>query len=310
MNRIVSILFLCGLLTVSGNSQVAAQNIVVGDFAEKPTDLTPRMDPVYDNNGERCANLVFNVKDTTFVIEGNLGVLKRKTKVGEIRLWVPEGTSRLTIRHEGTFPLRYEIPLRIVTLTAYHTYLDLETKKTKNAKSPTPINFYIGAGFNALSIQGSSVAVGVDISHHVIEAGGIYGIQKSDNLYFYSGEKLTAAYQYQAIRGYLKYGYDFKPAEMAGVMPFVGVAMNVISGKAVDGQNINTEDFKRASSVSVIGGVRLSVLLGKYVRLHITPEYDFGAYKSKNCKLLNENDDDIKKWTEGIGLNVGVMLNF
>lgn len=308
MNNIVSRSIFIGIMLLTCGRLVAQERIVISDFHVETTDLTARMRPESDYTNEKCACLLFNVKDTTFIIEGNLGVLKRETKVGGIRLWVPAGTKRLTVRHEGVFPLRgYVIPLNIAPQMSYHAYLSIETVPPP---STYETHFYMGAGFNLLSIQGPSVAIGVDINHHVIEVGGISGLQKSDNLYFYSGDNLKAAYQYQALRGFLKYGYDIKPADMVGIMPFVGAALNVISGKTVEGQNINSESYKKASSISVIGGVRLSVLLGKHIRLHATPEYDFGAYKSKNCKLLNDNDENIKKWTDGIGVNVGLLLYF
>lgn len=304
MKRTAIILFFIGLFAVIGSNRAAAKNIVVKDFKEVPTDLTARMEPVYDNNGERCANLVFYVKDPTFIIEGNLGVLKRSTKIGEIRLWVPEGTRRLTIRHEGAFPLLYDIPISITSPMSYHAHIDMGTSHSINS------HFYAGGGFNALSIQGPSVVVGVDLNHHVIEAGGIYGLRKTDNLYFYSGDELKAAYRYKAITGILKYGYDISLGAKMSIMPHTGIALNDITGETISRFGLDTKDFKKAWSASVLGGLRLSLLLGKRVKLNATPVYRLSIYKSNNFKLLRNNDKDIKKWADGIGADVGMTLSF
>lgn len=121
---------LCALLLAVGAVKAEAQtnepqqDIVVTNFQRAVTDMTARVNPVYDNNGEACAIIKFSVRDTTYVIEPNLGFVKRECKVGEIRLWVPAGTKRLTVRHEGMFPLRdYVIPEPIESKAAYHAYL-------------------------------------------------------------------------------------------------------------------------------------------------------------------------------------------
>ena len=121
---------LCALLLAVGSVKTEAQtnepqqDIVVTNFQRAVTDMTARVNPVYDNNGEACAIIKFSVRDTTYVIEPNLGFVKRECKVGEIRLWVPAGTKRLTVRHAGMFPLRdYVIPEPIESKAAYHAYL-------------------------------------------------------------------------------------------------------------------------------------------------------------------------------------------
>jgi hypothetical protein len=305
------------LMMMSGSMAAQEQDIVISNFRCVISDLIGSTRPVYDNTGEGCAVLVFNVRDTTFVIEGNLGVLKRESEVGTIRLWVPKGTKRLTVKHDGLFTLRgYQIPLAIESKMAYHAFLwatssSKERGGIKKPKVKKNIHFYIGAGFQALSLLGPSLAIGVDIDHHIVEVGGIYGLGKTDNLYMYRGENLVAGYKYQAIRSYLRYGYDIMVAkEQLGIMPQAGVALNVMNGDAASGLSISTKDFKRASSVSATLAVRVTARLGNHVGLHVTPEYSMGLYKSNNCKLLSDNDSGFKKWTDGFGVNAGLTVYF
>lgn len=134
------IIGLCALLLALGFGRMEAQtsmlqDIIVADFHHVVTDLTASVSPINDFNGEACAVIKFFVRDTTFVIEPNLGYIKRESKVGEIRLWVPVGTKRLTVRHEGLFPLKdYIIPEPIDCKKAYHAYLMVNETATTSKK--------------------------------------------------------------------------------------------------------------------------------------------------------------------------------
>lgn len=300
------------LMMISGRMAAQEQDIFIDNFRCVISDLIGSTRPVYDNTGEGCAVLVFNVRDTTFVIEGNLGVLKRESEVGTIRLWVPKGTKRLTVKHDGLFTLRgYQIPVTIESKMAYHAFLWATRSSGPGPSEKKNIHFYIGAGFQALSLLGPSLSIGVDIDHHIVEIGGVYGLGKTDNLYMYRGENLVAGYKYQAVRSYLRYGYDIMVAkEQMGIMPQAGVALNVMNGEAASGLSTSTKDFKRASSVSATLAVRVTARLGNHVGLHVTPEYSMGVYKSNNCKLLSDNDSGFKQWTDGFGVNAGLTVYF
>lgn len=340
---------LCALLLTIGFGQLAAQepDIMIDEFRHVPTDLTGSMRPINDNNGEACATIWFNVRDTTFVIFGNLGVLDRKPDPikGGIRIWVPRGTRRLTIRHNGLFTREYEIPLRIESKMSYHTRLwatkdvpppieepinppiiekkesvvietpviekEAEVSELINpSKKPRSWAFqgYTSLGFNALSIMGPSVSFGVDINHHIIELSGVYGIKKTDNLYLYKGDNLIGDYRYRVMRGSLRYGYDIKAVDWVGIMPQVGIALNRFDIDVADVPNNTNKESKYTTSASAFAALRLS--FGKRVKFHVTPEYDFGVYKSKHYKLVSEYDDDLKKWTDGFGINAGLILCF
>ena len=102
----------------------SAQDISIISFEHKATDLKPRLSPQYDYSGEACAVIRFSTRDTTFMIEANLGIVRRETLPGEILIYVPSGTKRLTIRHDNLFPLRdYDIPMRLEPKNAYHALL-------------------------------------------------------------------------------------------------------------------------------------------------------------------------------------------
>jgi len=171
---------------------------------------------------------------------------------------------------------------------------------------------YVGAGFNALSIMGPSLAVGVSLNRHNIELGGVVGLNKSDDIFAYSSDgTLRSGHNYKAIRAQLRYGYELPLTDFFKLVPQVGVAGNFISGSKVKDVNGSDADYlKSASSVSALAALRLVAELNSHLHVQITPEYNFGLAKNDNCKTLSEYDSKIKSWTDGFNLNLGIMIYF
>lgn len=303
-------LLLC-MATVA-TAQSRRQEIQISQFEHNQLDLGARMNPVLDRNGDACARIKFHVRDTSFVVTSNMGVLKRETELGVISVWVPQGTKRLTIRHEGVLPLVYNIPMPIASKTGYKAVLEVvDGPGVGNEEDSLQLcKVYIGAGFNVTAISGPSVAVGVMVNHHQIEVGAVYGLNKSDELYFYNSEgSLVTGHQYNAIRAQLRYGYEIALNDVVSLTPQVAVAYNAIIGTAADGASGSTL-YKNANSMTVGGAVRLSVSLTKNIGLYMTPEYDVAAYKDNTCKIISEADKSVKNWSEGFNLNVGLRIMF
>ena len=124
------------------------------------------MNPVNDNAGEACAVVRFFVRDMGYVIEPNLGVLKSDTLAGEIRLWIPKGTKRITVKHEGMLPLTgYEIPLRIESKVTYEATIDIEERKAKKESSA---HVFLEARYNVMTLAGPEVGLGFEVKNPVI----------------------------------------------------------------------------------------------------------------------------------------------
>ena len=295
------------LLAVVTASQLKAQDIEIKRFERNYTSLIASVNPVYDNTGEACAVLRFYSRDKDFIIEPNLGMMKQEQLSGEIRVWVPKGTKRLTGRKNSLMPLvGYEIPVVIEPKVTYDVELKVKRESNKGH------NVYIGAGYNIVSISGPSVALGFDLKHHNIELGAVFGLNKTDDMYFYDiNSDVNAAYYYKAIRIQLRYGYDIRVTDFFSIMPQVGGAYNMYNGSEVGSEVVNSSNnYGSANSVSVIGAVRLVTSFNDRFKLHITPEYDFGVYKDNKCKKLADFDKDFKSWTEGFNLNIGLIYFF
>lgn len=285
---------------------IKAQEIKVTRFEQSRNSMIARMNPAFTLSGENCAVLRVYVKGNDYSIEPNLLSVKDSTLSGEIRLWVPPGTSRLTVRRSGLKPLLgYQIPMRVEAKTDYD--VDIEVVDSPPSSDN---HVYIGAGYNIMTLAGPSILVGANLKHHQIELGAVYGLNKSDDLFFYdTNDNLKAGYNYNAIRAGLTYGYEIAVSDFFFITPMAGVSYLAYLGSEASSSTKGT-DYKNANSLSAGGGVRLSVAFGKQFRLCITPEYYAAVYKDKNCKLLSSHDDNIKNWNTGFNLNVGLLVYF
>ena len=306
MKKILYVIILLVLLISEGK----AQNIQITKFERNITSLIASTNPVYDNAGEACAMVKFFVRDMGFTIEANLGVVKTDTLSGEIRLWIPTGTKRITVRHEGMLPLSgYEIPIRIESKATYEATIDIEERKEKKESNA---HVFLEARYNVMTLAGPEVGLGVEVKNHVIEVNAVYGLKKSDDLFFYDKDgSMNEAYSYQPFRLGLRYGYEIEIIEnVLAVVPQVGCAYNLMSGKGVASTVSTGDDYKTASSFSALGALRLQVALGNHLKLYVTPEYDYGLYKDDNCKWISDYDKTFKGWTDGFNLSVGLNVSF
>lgn len=306
MKKNLLLLITIGLvIPLKGMTQ--GKTIQITKFERNYTSLIASMNPIKDNAGEDCAVIRFWYSGSDYIIEPNLGVLKIETYPGETRVWVPRGTKRITVRHNEDKPLRgYNIPISVESKTDYDADITLTEETIVESKS----HVYIGAGYNIMTLSGPYMTIGANLNHHQIELEAIYGLKKSDDLFFYdANDNLKAGYNYNAIRASLTYGYEIAVSDFFFITPMAGVSYLAYLGNEASGSTKST-NYKNANSLSATGGVRLSMGFGKHVRLCITPEYQSAVYKDKNCKLLSSYDDDMKSWHTGFNLNVGLLVYF
>lgn len=313
MKKILCLL-LWMMLTCGTSIMAQTPRIMITKFEYNPMSLIAKMDPVRDGNGEDCAVIRFFVSDKNYHIDE---ALRTDTLIGEMRTWIPAGTKRLTIRHEGMLLEKYVIPMIIESKATYEATVETSLtspvvrKETSTHKKDKTTFFYLGAGYNVILISGPSITLGMDIKHHQIELGGIFGLSKSDDLFFYNNEgDFVSAYNYQPMRLQMRYGYEVELVDFLSMTPQVGIAYNMATGKDVAGYSNTNDKYQKVNSFSALGAVRLTAALSHHFKLQVTPEYDFGVYKNLNCKWIGDVDKTVKSWTDGFSLNVGLMVFF
>ncbi len=111
-----------------------AQNIAVSDFRLLENDMTANVEGtiVLDQNGEKCALIKVETTQTGFTFDtGSLGVEKTLQKPGEIWVYVPDRTSRISISHPqlGKIP-DYDLGLSVRKARTYLLKLTTGTVQT------------------------------------------------------------------------------------------------------------------------------------------------------------------------------------
>lgn len=121
-------LYIITLLLTLLPAMTRAQKFAVRSFEYLPTEISAFVNTVNDLNGDGCA-LIKVEAGPDFAFSTPLGIVKREDKVGEIWLYVPRGTKKLTIKHPEWGVLRdYVLPLKIESLRAYALRIDEPSK--------------------------------------------------------------------------------------------------------------------------------------------------------------------------------------
>ncbi len=119
MRRRINIVLLGCLLT----GFLHAQTFEVRSFKLLENDISAYIDPVRDLNEEACA-LVKVVCDKDFVFSTPLGIVLRQEKVGEIWIYLPKGSRKMTIKHPRWGVLRdYSFDQKLESRMTYELVL-------------------------------------------------------------------------------------------------------------------------------------------------------------------------------------------
>ena len=122
--RLTSILVpLIALAAALLPAYVRAQDFSVASFRDLPNDVSAFINPVRDLNDEDCALLKI-VGPADFVFSTPLGIVKREDKTGEIWLYLPHGSRKITIKHAEWGVLRdYGFPSKLESHKTYELAL-------------------------------------------------------------------------------------------------------------------------------------------------------------------------------------------
>ncbi|MBD5275799.1 MAG: hypothetical protein HDS37_06835 [Bacteroides sp.] len=111
------------LMAALVSAPVSAQEFSVTSFRDLPNDVTAFINPVRDLNDEDCA-LLKVVAPADFAFSTPLGIVKREDKTGEIWLFLPHGSRKITLKHAEWGVLRdYEFPGRLESHKTYELTL-------------------------------------------------------------------------------------------------------------------------------------------------------------------------------------------
>ena len=149
-HRLLCISFLMAAFLCLAGGLAHAQEFSVRTFRMLPNDISAYIDPVRDLNGEACA-LVKVVGDKDFAFSSPLGIVKRRNDVGEIWLYLPNGTRLLTLKHPQWGVIRdYRFPTPLESRMTYELVLapPLGYRQPKKIEPlmPHPVGLLLNAG--------------------------------------------------------------------------------------------------------------------------------------------------------------------
>ena len=377
---LTSFLIMCPLFMLAQSHDFEIKN-----FQENMTDLSAISSSVKDINGNPTALIRFSVRDTQFEFDANLGIVKQEKKTGEVWLFVPTGTKRLTISHPHLGILRgYKIPLSIMGKNTYDAEIEITNKDylqslytsteavsapndlddiqaldsaivqttdsaivqtpdsavsrpleilfndsldiikdavsidsistNKKVTSPHGVDIYAGLGFNAISIMGPAISLGINFNNIHIETSFILGLEKVENIginYAETASKgfLGEAYDYSCYQIAVKAGYALKASSHFYITPLLGVAFNMMSGDSkIKSGSLN--QFNSITQMSASAGLCLDLKLGKVISLYAMPHYNFLASANDAYKVIKEADSKIQSWCESFGVSAGFKIHF
>ena len=124
------------IIFLAGVSDADAQRFSVSSFRQLPNDVSAFINPVRDLNDEDCGLLKI-IASEDFAFSTPLGIVKREDKVGEIWLYLPRGSKKITIKHPEWGVMRdYAFPDRIVSHMTYEMRIDEPVTPTAIATTP------------------------------------------------------------------------------------------------------------------------------------------------------------------------------
>lgn len=113
------------LLATTWPLTVCAQDFSVKTFRELPNDISAFINPVKDLNDEGCALVKITASSPDYAFSSPLGIAKRIDKTGEIWLYLPRGSKKITVKHPRWGVLRdYTFPSRLESHKAYEMTLN------------------------------------------------------------------------------------------------------------------------------------------------------------------------------------------
>ena len=137
-NRCATYILLTLVMLLTCVPEITAQRFSVASFKPLPNDVSAFINPVKDLNDEDCG-LIKVIASDDFVFSTPLGIVKRIDNIGEIWLYLPRGSKKITVKHAEWGVLRdYVFPSRIESHMTYELRIDQPVKAVE-ASNSTPV---------------------------------------------------------------------------------------------------------------------------------------------------------------------------
>lgn len=165
--------------------------------------------------------------------------------------------------------------------------------------------FYIEPTFQCISLNAIGANIGCYIANFNIEGTYLYGLDKSDPVYWIAENpyELYTPYEYTYRPSFAggKIGYGFIIGTRVRVTPQIGAGVLMVNGSG---------DYGKSCGQAILGsgGLRLECALAPCLNIVAEPGYSFPLAKSDNYESIRKVESKMGKWEKGFNCRIGISL--
>lgn len=174
-----------------------------------------------------------------------------------------------------------------------------------------PFNLYVSAEYQILGTSGIKGSVGAFVKNINIEANFVYGLNRSDVIYWNIPEQMTrpSGYTYNPLLISGRVGYGLTAVNRLRITPQAGIGILMLKGLLVEAGTsdpLATDGY----SIPVMAGCRFDIAVAPSVAVTLTPNYCFAIAESELYKQVSSVSDVVGGYASGLTLGLGVSFIF
>lgn len=243
---------------------------------------------------------VANYKFTTTPYGANIYVNKEHIGTAPCSKELTTGTYTIKATKAG-----YKDYVKSMQLSSSNPNVNVVLSKIYNYKN----EFYVEGNVRAGSLIAMGATLGGYISNVNVEASYLYGVGKSETIYWSGNNTQPLASNYApAMNVSSKVGYGFPISTRFRLTPQVGVNFLKLKETMESGASVTPADGAYAASALV--SLRFSAAIVDHFAVCLSPEYFFCLMRSDGYTALSEVSPKIKKWSEGFNVKLGITAFF
>ena len=192
-----------------------------------------------------------------------------------------------------------------MSLSSSNPSVHISLSKIFNYKN----EFYIEGNVRAGSFVAFGATLGCIVHNVNIEASYLYGIGKSETIYWSGNNSQPIACYYSPdMNVSAKIGYGFPISTRFRLTPQVGMNFLKLKETLEDERDITPAEGANATSGLV--SLRFSAAIIDNFAISLSPEYSFTISKSDGYTAISDISDKIRKWGEGFNVKLGITAFF
>ena len=199
----------------------------------------------------------------------------------------------------------YKDYVKNMKLSSSNPNVNVVLSKIYNYKN----EFYVEGNMRIGTFVAMGATIGGYISNVNVEASYLYGVGKSETIYWSGNNTPPLASTYTpAMNVSGKIGYGFPIATRFRLTPQFGVNFMKLKETMESDATLTPADGTYAASGLV--SLRFSAAIVGHFAVSLSPEYSFNLTKSDGYTALSEVSPEIMKWSEGFNVKLGITAFF